>query len=44
MEYLSHPRRGGVVDRFADVDSAAFRCLDVNEQRLSAEFGRPEGS
>ena len=33
-----------VLDRFADVDSATFRRLDVNEQRLSAEFGRPEGS
>jgi hypothetical protein len=36
-----HSRRGGVVDRFADVDSATIRRLDVNEQRLSAEFGRP---
>ena len=26
----------------ADVDFATLRCLDLNEQRLSAEFGRPE--
>jgi hypothetical protein len=30
------------VDRFADVDFAALRYLDVNEQQVSAEFGRPE--